>query len=47
MITCITCHDPHQKGVIENDDGYQEVSSGKGLRARSRNVLCTGCHGSI
>jgi hypothetical protein len=26
MITCITCHDPHQKGVIENDDGYQEVS---------------------
>jgi len=45
-ITCSTCHDPHQKGVLKSHTGIEVVSGKRGVRARYREILCTGCHDS-
>ena len=45
-ITCSTCHDPHQKGVLKSHTGIEVVSGNRGVRAKYREILCTGCHDS-
>ena len=45
-ITCSTCHNPHQKGVIQR----KEAAAGADAHARLRidyNSLCRACHWSI
>lgn len=44
VITCITCHDPHEQGVIEIDDVAGEDMF-KRLRLGNRENTCVGCHG--
>ena len=42
-ITCSTCHNPHQSGVIEN----AAVAAGADSRGRlrlSKSTICSGCH---
>lgn len=44
VITCITCHDPHQRGALD----IEEVAGGdiyKRLRLGNRHNTCVGCHG--
>ncbi len=43
-ITCVTCHNPHEKGLMTGPDavGADEV---KKLRLTTTNEICTPCHG--
>ena len=43
-LTCITCHNPHEKGVIPD---YRASAKGAGNKYRHRlaNILCQSCHG--
>jgi hypothetical protein len=43
-LTCITCHNPHEKGVIPD---YRASAKGSGGQFRHRlpNILCQSCHG--
>jgi predicted CXXCH cytochrome family protein len=45
-ITCSTCHDSHEKGVLKRHDWIESESGtrGMGVRAEYREILCTGCH---
>jgi len=45
-ITCATCHDSHQKGVLKRHDWIESDNNrvGVGVRAEYREILCTGCH---
>jgi len=45
-ITCSTCHDPHQKGVLKSHNDIEVFTGNRGVRARYREILCTGCHDS-
>jgi predicted CXXCH cytochrome family protein len=45
-ITCSTCHDPHQKGVLKSHSNIDIASGKRGVRAMYREILCTGCHDS-
>ncbi|UCF87874.1 MAG: hypothetical protein JSV70_05395 [bacterium] len=45
-ITCSTCHDPHQRGVLKSHTGIEKASGKSGMRAQYREILCTGCHDS-
>lgn len=42
-ITCSTCHNPHQAGIIRKSSAAVGADSHKKLRL-SREQLCTGCH---
>ena len=44
-VTCTTCHDPHQKGVLKSHRDLQTLTGKGSVRARYREILCTGCHG--
>lgn len=42
-ITCSTCHNPHERGIIQN----AAVAAGADSRARlrlSKSAICSGCH---
>ena len=45
-ITCSTCHDSHQKGVLKRHEWIESDKErvGVGVRAEYREILCTGCH---
>jgi hypothetical protein len=45
-ITCSTCHDPHQNGVLTGHNEVDIASGKHGVRAMYREILCTGCHDS-
>lgn len=46
MITCATCHNPHEAGVIEHEIGAQGSANHKRLRLGGTNsmMICRGCH---
>ncbi len=43
-ITCSTCHNPHQKGVIKHEPATKGADEKSRLRLR-RPEICLGCHG--
>lgn len=44
MITCITCHNPHERGVMHSERPGAK-GAGKPYRHRIPKVLCESCHG--
>lgn len=42
-ISCATCHNPHQKGVLVDDRAMAGADSAYRLRVE-KNLLCYGCH---
>ncbi len=42
-ITCITCHNPHEKGAIPDE---REGAKGAGVKDRNRlaGIVCDACH---
>ena len=42
-ITCSTCHNPHQKGVIKHEPATKGAGE-KGRVSRKRQELCRACH---
>jgi hypothetical protein len=43
-VTCATCHNPHQEGIIQNDFASAGADNPKRLRLGNSIILCTGCH---
>ncbi len=43
-ITCSTCHDPHQSGVLKVHSLLEKLPERGSVRAGYRELLCTGCH---
>jgi len=44
-LTCSTCHNPHQPGVIIDEKAKVGAGSHKRLRADSDHKICRNCHG--
>lgn len=44
MITCATCHNPHEEGVIRIEAAAKGSSNPSRLRLGNSMMLCTGCH---
>ncbi len=44
-ITCSTCHDSHEMGVLKSHSRVEVRTGNKGVRAQYRELLCTACHG--
>ena len=44
-LTCSTCHNPHQPGVIIDEKAKVGAGSHKRLRADSDQKICHNCHG--
>lgn len=43
-VVCITCHNPHQEGVIEDRAAAEGAGAGKRLRVAEGRSMCRGCH---
>jgi predicted CXXCH cytochrome family protein len=46
-ITCITCHNPHQRGVLKTSGAASGAGEASFLRLQRGKVLCTHCHQDI
>ena len=44
QISCTTCHNPHQAGVLQNPAAAQGAGAPSGLRAAGGAPLCIACH---
>ena len=42
-ITCVTCHNPHEKGVIPLDRDSAQ-GAGELFKQRFSTILCKACH---
>jgi len=43
-VVCITCHNPHQEGVIEDRAAAEGAGTAKRLRVAEGRSMCRGCH---
>ncbi|HSG28255.1 MAG TPA: hypothetical protein VLA34_07225, partial [Candidatus Krumholzibacterium sp.] len=43
-ITCVTCHNPHQEGVLKVEEAAEGSTAEKRLRLKAGRWQCVGCH---